>query len=665
MKDAQIVIQTLGFATGTALYILLTVLLWRAERWSLRPENSTRFSLLALLWNASNLIAYSSLLVGFTTESKAFYLSMAFAYSATVMLPTSLLLDLKSPQVKSARRRLIGKWAVRASYVIGALLALSIFATIFVPAFPLKFSTLAILSAYNLGLHATVYALLFRKSDWPTRAERSYSFVIMVLLVGLAVGLMLLIHVASDAPLEFLLVNVTQQWSIPLALATFAFMAQFRFADLFVKRSLIILAAIITALVYGLLVVAPLTEMARARSPHKTAAPLIVLTLLWCALLLIFPLLVKTIDRLADRYLFRRPDYRQIARGFSERIDILERESELFALAEATTLDSLGADRASVVAREAGDIDDAKALEDEISIPVLVGGQPKYQMVVAPGSSRRKLLSDEMVFLSSLADRIGRRVEAIEFERERRERGLREARLQHSLTEAELRALRAQVNPHFLFNTLNTIVDLISSEPERAEAMTERLAEVFRYVLARQDRNLITISEEFGFLRTYLEIEQARFGDRLRVVLEVDPAITAHVIPSLILQPLVENAVKHGLAPKLEGGTIRVRAFCDAGFLQMTVEDDGAGWRGERYDDLKAGFELPDRKPGPGGVGLRNVVDRLRTTYGDRARFDVRAREGHGTIVIVSIPEDETQNINHRRRGVGEVSAAETAERSS
>ena len=539
MTEAQIIIQTLGFAMGTALYLLLTALLWRAERWSPRPENSTRFSLLALLWNASNLIAYSSLLAGFTTESKAFYLPMAFAYSATVMLPTSLLLDLKSPQVKSARRRLIGKWAVRASYVIGALLTIGIFATIFVPAFPLKFSTLAIFSAYNLGLHATVYALLFRKSDWPTRAERSYSVVMMLLLAGLAVGLMLLIHAVSDASLEFLLVNLTQQWSIPLALATFAFMAQFRFADLFVKRSLIILAAIITALVYGLFVVAPLTEMARARSPHKTAAPLVVLTLLWCALLLIFPRLVKTIDRLADRWLFRRPDYRQIARGFSERTVILEQESELFALAESTVVDALGADRASVVAREAGARElatrRAKASEDEISVPVLVGGQPKYLMVVAPGSSRRKLLSDEMVFLSTLADRIGRRVEAIEFERERRERGLREARLQHSLTEAELRALRAQVNPHFLFNTLNTIVDLISSEPERAEAMTERLAEVFRYVLARTDRNLITISEEFDFLRTYLEIEQARFGDRLRVVLEVDPAVTAYVIPSLIL----------------------------------------------------------------------------------------------------------------------------------
>ncbi|HJQ71370.1 MAG TPA: histidine kinase [Blastocatellia bacterium] len=665
MAEAQIIIQTLGFATGTALYVLLTVLLWRAERWSLRPQNSVRFSLLALLWNVSNLTAYSSLLAGFTTASKAFYLPMAFAYSATVLLPTSLLLDLKSPQVKSDRRRLIGRWAVGASYVIGALLALSIFATIFVPAFPVKFSTLAIYSAYNLGLHAAAYALLYRKSDWPTRAERSYSFVIMVLFVGLAVGLLLLIHTVSNASLEFLLANVTQQWSIPLALVTFAFMAQFRFADLFVKRSLIILAAIITALVYGSLVVAPLTEKARSLSPHKTAAPLVVLTLLWCALLLVFPRTVKTIDRLADRWLFRRPDYRQIARGFSERIDRLEQESELFALAEATAVDALGADRASVVMRESSEAEGDEGSEDEITIPILVGGRPKYHLVVAPGKSRRKLLSDEMHFLTTLADRVGRRVEAIEFERERRERGLREARLRHSLTEAELRALRAQVNPHFLFNTLNTIVDLISSEPEKAEAMTERLAEVFRYVLAGTDRNLITVGEEFDFLRTYLEIEQARFGERLRVELEVDPTVAGHVIPSLILQPLVENAVKHALAPKLEGGTIRVRAFRDAGCLRMTVEDDGAGWSGVSYDELKAGFELPGRSSGPGGVGLRNVVERLRTTYGDRAGFDVRSGAGSGTTVVVSIPENETQNTNHRRRAVGEVSASETAERSS
>jgi two-component system LytT family sensor kinase len=669
MTDAHIIIQTLGFATGTALYVLLTALLWRAGG----QRNSIAFSVLALLWNASSLVAYAMLLAGFTVSSRAFAASISVAYGATVMLPTVLLLDLKSPQIKSARRRLIGRWVIRASYIIAALLLLGIIAVNFVPAFPVRFATLAVSSAYNLALHAIVYALLFRKSDLPTRAERRYSVAMLLLVLGLAASLILLITVSNDA-LEILLTNLTPQWSIPLAIATFAFMAQFRFADLFVKRSLIILAAIIVALAYGLIVVEPLARAARDWSPHKTAAPVVAVTLLWCALLLIFPTLVRAIARLSDRWLFRRPDYRQIAKTFSERIDLIDRESELFEAAASTIKDALGVDRASITASgnrrapqaEAAARGPAAGAEVEVSMTVQVGGQAKYLLEVAPGNSRRKLLSDEMLFLSSLADRTGRRVEAIEFERERRERGLREERLRHTLAEAELRALRAQVNPHFLFNTLNTIVDLIASEPERAEAMTERLAEAFRYVLARTDRNLMTVGEEFDFLRTYLEIEQARFGERLRVDLEVDPAVAGSIIPSLILQPLVENAIKHGLAPKLGGGMIRVRAFSDEGFLRLTVEDDGAGWQGMSYDDLKAArFESPRQTAGPGGVGLRNVVERLRTMYGERAGFDVRSSAGRGAKVIVSIPTDETKNINHRRRAFGEVSAAEAAERPS
>ena len=673
MTDAHIIIQTLGFATGTALYILLTVLLWRAHRGTGGQKSSIAFSVLALLWNASSLVAYAALLAGSTNGSKSFFLPVSLAYCATMMLPTVLLLDLKSPQVKSARRRLIGRWAIRASYLIAALLVVGIIAVNFVPAFPIRFSTLAIASAYNLALHVTVYALLFRKSDLPTRAERRYSVAMLSLILVLAASLILLIIVPNDA-LETLLTNLTPQWSIPLAIATFAFMAQFRFADLFVKRSLIVLAAITAALVYSLAVVEPLARIVRDLSPHKTAASVVVVTLLWCALLLTFPAIVKAVARLADRWLFRRPDYRQVAKTFSERVDLIEQEGELFAAAESVIKDALGVDRADIIAgddaRDARPKEAARGLsagaDVELSMPVQVNGRAKYRLTVAQGNSRRKLLSDEMLFLSSLADRVGRRIEAIEFGRERRERGLREERLRHTLAEAELRALRAQVNPHFLFNTLNTIVDLIASEPERAEAMTERLAEVFRYVLARADRNLIRVGEEFDFLRTYLEIEQARFGERLRVDLEVDPAVANSVIPSLILQPLVENAIKHGLAPKPGGGMIRVRATSGEGFLRLTVEDNGAGWRGASYDDLKAtGFESPRQMPGPGGVGLRNVVERLRTMYGDRARLDVRARAGSGAAVIVSIPTDETKNINHRRRAFGEVPAAETAERPS
>jgi two-component system LytT family sensor kinase len=240
------------------------------------------------------------------------------------------------------------------------------------------------------------------------------------------------------------------------------------------------------------------------------------------------------------------------------------------------------------------------------------------------------------------------------------------------------------VNPHFLFNTLNTIIDLIGSNPEKAEIMTERLAEVFRYVLARTDRNLIAVSEEFEFLHTYLEIERARFGDRLRVEMAVDPSVAAEPIPSLILQPLVENAIKHGLAPKLGGGNLRIRAVDEGEFVRFVVEDDGVGWAEnkkaeggkQKADEESVNLLLgvvgqnhlnstSNRSPSYGGVGLRNVTERLRTLYGDRAEVNIRSEAGQGTCVSILIPRNETQNLDHRRRSVGAISIAEVAERSS
>src|SRR5206468_3565838 len=149
--------------------------------------------------------------------------------------------------------------------------------------------------------------------------------------------------------------------------------------------------------------------------------------------------------------------------------------------------------------------------------------------------------------------------------REAVERQSREALLLQQVTEAELRALRAQINPHFLFNSLNTIADLIVRDPSRAETMTVRLAGVFRHVLAHSCRPLTTVDDEMEFLRTYLYIEEVRFGDRLQVVFDVAAEIGGARIPSLILQPLVENALKHGLAPKPGPGRLWIRADSDDG----------------------------------------------------------------------------------------------------
>src|SRR5439155_1350000 len=151
----------------------------------------------------------------------------------------------------------------------------------------------------------------------------------------------------------------------------------------------------------------------------------------------------------------------------------------------------------------------------------------------------------------------------------------REQELVELAATAQLAALRAQINPHFLFNSLNSIAQLIRADPDRAEACVERLAEMFRYVLRYGEKDFVPLAEELEMARAYLDIERARFGDRLRVETHVDPPSLQHLIPNLILQPLVENAVRHGLSRKRGGGTVRIDARLADGCLELSVGDDG------------------------------------------------------------------------------------------
>jgi hypothetical protein len=188
--------------------------------------------------------------------------------------------------------------------------------------------------------------------------------------------------------------------------------------------------------------------------------------------------------------------------------------------------------------------------------------------------------------------------------------------------EAELRALRAQINPHFLFNSLNSIASLAGTEPARAREMCVRLADFFRRSLAVGERRSIPISEELSLTRAYLEVERVRFGPRL----EVDEAIDAHAescgVPPLLLQPLVENAVKHGVANALEGGYVRVEVRRAGGRLRIVVANPAD----------------PEAEPSRGtGTGLRNVRQRLRARYGENAFFAAK-RVAENWLVVISLP---------------------------
>lgn len=212
---------------------------------------------------------------------------------------------------------------------------------------------------------------------------------------------------------------------------------------------------------------------------------------------------------------------------------------------------------------------------------------------------------------------------ALRFFRQVKEKEQREVQLIALAREAELRALKAQINPHFLFNTLNTIASLIHTHPEQAEETVERLAEMFRYLLNDSERRLVPLEEELAFVGGYLEIERARFGERLRVTRQVDPDVLRVPVPSLILQPLVENAVQHGRGA--DGSVdLTIRAGASGDEVLIAIADLGRGM-----------------DPGHGvgwGVGLRNVDDRLCKTYGPAYALCIEANNPHGTVVSLRIP---------------------------
>ncbi|TVV71150.1 sensor histidine kinase [Sphingomonas solaris] len=201
-------------------------------------------------------------------------------------------------------------------------------------------------------------------------------------------------------------------------------------------------------------------------------------------------------------------------------------------------------------------------------------------------------------------------------------------RLEHQASSAQLAMLRYQLNPHFLFNTLNSISTLVLlKQTDRANAMLSRLSSFLRYTLVNEPSGQVTLAQEVETLKLYLEIEKMRFEDRLKPRFEVDPAVAAARLPSLLLQPLVENAIKYAVTPQEEGAEIVVEARLAGERVQITVSDSGPG--------LNEGVQ---RSTSSTGVGLANIRERLAQAYGGDQRFEIQSNRGGGFGVIIEIP---------------------------
>ncbi len=198
------------------------------------------------------------------------------------------------------------------------------------------------------------------------------------------------------------------------------------------------------------------------------------------------------------------------------------------------------------------------------------------------------------------------------------------------LLQARMAALQNQINPHFLFNTLNSISSLVRFDPDTAREMILKLATILRRLLHSTD-SFVPLREEVGFIDNYLDIEVVRFGrDKLKVVKDLDPASLEAMVPSMILQPLVENCIKHGLAPKVEGGSITLRSRVIKSRLVIEVEDDGVG--------IGAAQQIERGDADGAGIGMANVAERLKVLYGDAAKMIIDGREGGGTLIRLRLP---------------------------
>ena len=201
------------------------------------------------------------------------------------------------------------------------------------------------------------------------------------------------------------------------------------------------------------------------------------------------------------------------------------------------------------------------------------------------------------------------------------------------LLEARLDALQRQINPHFLFNTLNSIASLVRFKPELAREMIVKLANILR-VLLKDREAFVPFSEELAFTDDYLDIEVVRFGEKLRVVKEIAPETLPIVVPSMLLQPLLENSIKHGLEPRIGGGTVTLRSRIEGGRLVVEVEDDGVGMAPESNAPSPTSGLV---RPGT-GIGMRNVRERMEVLYGKTAMVEINSRPGRGTRVTLMMP---------------------------
>jgi signal transduction histidine kinase len=397
--------------------------------------------------------------------------------------------------------------------------------------------------------------------------------------------------------------------------------SRFHFFDLFVKRGLSLLVTLAALTIWFSLTLPLLTPLA-----ENPAAPwLFAIAVLPIAA--ITPWLYARIGRLLDRrWLGRRYSTVEAVTLFLAGLRSATSEAQAVARAQESLADIF---QAPVVVEAGGSAGTpAFTVRHEAPVPS-VDGEPG-RILLGPRASDAPYFGQDLALVRSLADVFASVLGNLRLQGRRHAEEQRAQELSLIASRSELKALRAQINPHFLFNALNAIAGLLHRDPATADRTIEKLADVFRYTLRGSETEWATLADELEFVRAYLDVEEARFGERLHAAIDVAPAARGARVPTMIVHTLVENAVKHGAAAVRGRAVIDIRAVTADGRLRITVSDNGPGF-------TAAGASRPERQGG--GYGLVNVRERLAGHFGDAARLDVSRDDAAGrTAVILSLP---------------------------
>jgi two-component system, LytTR family, sensor kinase len=604
---APALLHIVGYLTGASLYAMLLAMVIRTRGPAYRLTLST--AILGLAWNLGELSAHALETVGLLVarDWMAGISYAALGFLAAVAVASATQGEARQERSRSlSRPRALATTGYGCAAVAGAM---QLYAA--GRGWPLPWSAALVLLTAGLVVLSPALLLTTRRQPHGRRA------VWVTALALFAVSALHLggFHGTSESLLAELLGHHA---SIPLAFAILYQDYRFAFADLFLKRALTLLALVTLVFVaWSLLATSSLLP-----TPLQSPAVGVLLTL-WIGTALLVPWLRRQAAAFVDRVLLKRANYATLVDDLASTIQRCGSEDGVLKHVCDVLAPALSAE--SVRWRTAS----SSVVPGLHDVPIPTADDPQNIITIGGLQGGRQLLSDDTMMLERVSLLAGRRIDALRLSDERYERMLREREISALAAEAELRALRAQINPHFLFNALTTLGYLIQQAPSRAVDTLMRLTTLLRSVL-RSEGEFTTLGHEQELIECYLQIERERFEERLDVRIDIPRALSGLAIPSLIVQPLVENAIKHGIAQAREGGRVVVsaRLHHDEEQLRIVVRNTGAPLNG--------------RTPLPGdGIGLQSVERRLRCYYGDAATLSLTRADGGETIAELRLPTSE------------------------